>query len=417
MDFTLDDIRYLQSAAGERLLERLRTEDLSDANALALMTKLRKDYGLREASAAVEMARLRLKAVDKFGDDTSKMFFTRAALEQASDPLIRQYRAEKSMHSSTVIDACCSIGTDALAFAAAYSMRGGGVLGLDIDPVRIEMARHNAAQLGAPARFEVSDVTTDARLHQLDEDDLIFFDPARRTDTGKRIYDVEAYQPPLSTLNGWLNSATERLWIEAKLSPGVDIDQVERYPAYLTFYSVDGDLKEAGLSVSTEMDGGGEFFREAILFANGRVHTWNAGAWDDSLWRPIVRSYLCEPDPALIRAGYVQDIAAKYGGVMLDETIAYFACEMLPTDPKLRVWAKAWRVRAWMPFNVKRIREYMRQHKIGGVTVKKRGTAVTPEIIIPQLKLKGDNRATLILTRDRGQQIAIICDEMPVENP
>lgn len=413
MDFTLDDVRFLQSAAGERLLERLRTDDLSDANALRLMTVLRKDYGAREAAVAVEMARLRLQAAEKFGADAARLLFTRAALEQASDPLIRRWRADLTSDYARVYDACCGIGSDSLAFAGAYPLREGGVLGLDIDPVRVKMARHNAAQLGYPARFEVSDVTTEPRLLMVGERDMIFFDPGRRDADGGRIFDVERYQPPVSTLLKWSNPGL----IAVKLSPGVKLDQLRNYWwGYVTFCSVSGDLKEAVLWLEHGFSGGEDLWCKAVLFDQGRVYTWtNHEAIDyPNLPPSAARAYVCEPDPALIRAGFVRSIAAKYGGALLDDTIAYFTCETLPTHPYLRSWAKAWRVQAWMPFNVKRLRDYCRAHGIGGVTVKKRGTAVTPEVIIPQLKLRGDQRATLILTRDRGMPAAIICDEMPV---
>ena len=38
-----------------------------------------------------------------------------------------------------------------------------------------------------------------------------------------------------------------------------------------------------------------------------------------------------------------------------------------------------------MPFNVKKLRAYLREHGVGQVTVKKRGTAVTPETLIAKL--------------------------------
>jgi hypothetical protein len=284
------------------------------------------------------------------------------------------------------------------------------VLGLDIDAVRIEMARHNAAQLDLPARFAISDVTTDARLTQAGEADAIFFDPARRRADGARIFDVERCQPPLSTLLKWGDPGL----IMVKLSPGVQLEQLQRYGGCLTFCSVGGDLKEAVLVLPKARLSGGELRREAVQLTPERVLHWErrAGA-AASIGAP--QAYLCEPDPALIRAGLVQDIAARCEGALLDERIAYFTCAALPADPDLRLWMRAWRVRDWMPFNVKRLREYCRQHEIGALTVKTRGTAVTPEVIIPQLKLRGGQRAALALTRHAGAQIAIFCDEMPVQ--
>ena len=48
---------------------------------------------------------------------------------------------------------------------------------------------------------------------------------------------------------------------------------------------------------------------------------------------------------------------------------------------------------------------------MGQVTVKKRGTAVTPETLIPQLKLKGEESRTVVLTRHEGKQIVMICED------
>ena len=81
------------------------------------------------------------------------MLFTADGLQQASHPAIRKYRASR-ITSQSVLDLCCGIGSDTFAFAAGERQ----TLGLDIDPVRIAIARHNADVMGVSARFEVADV-------------------------------------------------------------------------------------------------------------------------------------------------------------------------------------------------------------------------------------------------------------------
>ena len=388
MTLTLSDIAFLASSAGERLLEHLAVEDLSEANTLRLLTVLRRNYSPDEVGAALQMARLRLKAVVKFGDDARRMFFTPAALEQASDPLIRHYRAGMmgGGDETNIIDACCGIGADTLAFAH----HGLNVLGLDIDPVRIEIARYNTAALGLKARFEVADVTD-----SLPPADAVFFDPARRDPQGNRIYDVERYTPPLSTSRAW----NHRL-ITIKLSPGVDLAQLKHVGGRVEFISVNGDLKEAVLWHAQGLQG-----LRATLLTDEQVYHWDGGGVDDvPLSQPL--TWLVEPDPSILRAGLVQDVAARFNGCLLDDTIAYFTTEEQPESP----WLRSWRILDWMPFNLKKLRAYLRGQNVGSVTVKKRGTAVTPEILIPQLKLKGDNSRVLVLTRCQGKQIAIICE-------
>jgi hypothetical protein len=396
MTLTLDVLHFLASPTGERLLGRLAAEDLSDANTLRLLTALRREYAPEQAGAALEMARLRLKAVDKFGTDAARLFFTRPALEQASDPLIRDWRARNTpLNGRGLVDACCGIGADSLAFA-----RGGAtVLGLDIDPLRIEIARYNAAALGLPARFEVADVRDG-----LPPCDLAFFDPARRDAAGSRIYDVEQYQPPLSVVKGWRCEH-----VQVKLSPGVDLAQLAGYlppahPGYVTFISVNGDLKEALLRLD---DTPGH--TTAALLKDGNAYEWVRGEADTPSILSEPRAWLVEPDPALIRAGLVADTAAEFGGSQLDETIAYFTTDAKPESP----WLRAWKILDWMPFNGKKLRAYLRERDVGNVTVKKRGSAVTPEVLIPQLKLRGDEARTLVLTRCQGEQIVLVCEAAP----
>ncbi|MEO8607783.1 MAG: class I SAM-dependent methyltransferase [Chloroflexota bacterium] len=435
MTITLNDLEFLSSAMGEVLLERLSHEDLAEANTLRLLTVLRKDFAAEQAGAALEMARLRLKAVDKFGDDAWRLFFTRAALEQASDPLVRAYRAgeiltppprlrqplpvyregeknsglptENDVQAIKVLDAGCGIGADSLAFAAL----GAVVLGLDMDIVRVEIARHNAAALGLKARFEVADIR-----EGLPDAEVAFFDPARRDDKGNRIYDVERYEPPLSLIRGWKHPLRV-----VKLSPGVDLAQVVDYGGGLEFISVAGDLKEAVLWLG----GGWEGYR-ATLLVGENVYRWENATPPPRLRQPLPvyregekgsmsvliappRGWLVEPDPAILRAGLVQDVTEKFNGFMLDETIAYFTTETKPDSP----WGRAWRILDWMPFNLKQLRAYLREKNVGNVTVKKRGSPLTPETLIPQLKLKGDESRTLVLTRLQGQPIVMICETMP----
>ena len=71
MSITLADLDFLTSDAGARLLDRLAGEDLSDERTLPLLTALRREFTGAQAGAALELARLRKKAVAKFGDDAA----------------------------------------------------------------------------------------------------------------------------------------------------------------------------------------------------------------------------------------------------------------------------------------------------------------------------------------------------------
>ncbi|MBK9746200.1 MAG: SAM-dependent methyltransferase [Chloroflexi bacterium] len=400
--FTLESVKWLASPEGERVLARLAGENLSDDHTLRLITSLRRDLSGERAGAALELARLRVKAVDKFGADASKMYFTRDALEQASDPLVRRWRSRVWIKSDTpypMLDLCCSIGSDTAALAAADF----SVIGYEIDPVRVEMARLNLAALGLVARIEESDITTLVPENYA----MAFFDPARRDEHGNRIYNVEKYTPPLSIIDRF----TLGPWA-VKLSPGLQREQVQPWlarGASLHFVSVHGDLKEATLSY-WGLDGLDHSDWAWLITEDADLHWVITGDMPPvSISEP--HAWLIEPDPALIRAGLVADAALKFNGTQLDESIAYFTTDTKPESP----WVRAWRILDWMPFNGKKLKAYLRERNVGTVTVKKRGTAVTPDTLIPQLKLKGSESRTLVLTRYQGQQIVIICEDYQPE--
>lgn len=389
MTITLADIQFLQSKTGRGILTRLAESDLSEANTLKLITTLRQDYDADQARAGLTQARLRQKAIPKFGEMASQMFFTPSALEQASDPLVRQYRAGYC-DGAIVVDVCCGIGTDAMALAETAD----SVLGLDIDPVRIAIATHNAQIMGlSNLRFEVADV----RDGILDGYDIAFFDPARRDDNGNRIYDVERYIPPLSLIRDWHSEQ-----IIVKLSPAVKHEQVASYDGGVEFVSVNGDLKEAILWLGAGWRGA----KATLLTDSGEAHHRQRTHIPDV---PIAepQGWLIESDASIIRAGLVQDVAESLNGRMLDETIAYFCADVHPES----VWVRSWEIIDWMPFNLKRLKAYIREHNIGHLTIKKRGSPLTPEDLLKKLKPRGEVPRVLVLTRYQSQPVILVCKE------
>lgn len=377
-------IDFLTSARGTALLAELAEADLSDT--LRLLTQLRKTYTPEEASAALSLAQARQKAVEKFGADAVRLYFTEEALQQASDPLVRRYRAQVAA-GRTVLDLCCGIGADALAFAQMARQ----VIGVDIDPGRVAMARANAAVLGLTnVEFIAGDVREPQTLPQAE---VVFFDPARRDSNARRIHDVARYIPPLATLDAY-----DAPVMAAKLAPGVDLPKES-----LEFISVNGDLKEAVLWRGLERPAA------TLLTADGAYH-WPHEP--DPLACPLSppRGWLVEPDPAILRARLVQPLALALGGTLLDPTIAYITTDAPPGSP----WVRAWQILDWMPFNLKKLRAYLRARDVGQVTVKKRGSPLSPEELIRKLKLQaGDSRRTVVLTQHDGQAIVVICAEYP----
>ncbi|MEW5535558.1 SAM-dependent methyltransferase, partial [Streptomyces virginiae] len=100
------------------LLDSLR--DYDPARELAVATRLRREHPAGLVSAALGQARLRQRAVAKFGaEDAFRMYFTPGGGEMATRASVASYRAERlaALGVRSLADLCCGIGGDALALA------------------------------------------------------------------------------------------------------------------------------------------------------------------------------------------------------------------------------------------------------------------------------------------------------------
>ncbi|MET9345409.1 class I SAM-dependent methyltransferase [Streptomyces termitum] len=376
----------LLSPEGQTLLAVLRDHD--PAQELAVASRLRRDHPAELVSAALGQARLRQRAVAKFGpEDAYRMYFTPNGVEQSTRAAVGAYRAARlrELGVGSVADLCSGIGGDALALARA----GISVLAVDRDPLTAAVARANAEALGLAELIEVrcADVT------EIDTSpyDAVFVDPARRGGRG-RIFDPEAYSPPLS----WAVEAARKAPRAAlKIAPGIPHETVPP-EAEAEWISDGGDVKEAVLWFGTEPGA-----RRATLLPGGASLT-GRGLPDPPV-RPVGR-WLYEPDGAVIRAHLVAEVAERVGGGLIDETIAYVTADALVPVP----YASAYEITDVLPFNLKRLKALLREREVGTLTVKKRGSAVEPEEIRRRVKPKGPNAATVLLTRAAGAPTMLI---------
>ncbi|MEU6141299.1 methyltransferase domain-containing protein [Streptomyces sp. NPDC047081] len=382
----MNDLAPLLTPEGRALLDEVR--GTAPADELAVATRLRREHPAELVSAALGQARLRQRAAAKFGaEDAGRMFFTPNGVEQSTRASVASYRAErlKGLGVTSVADLCCGIGGDAIALARA----GIRVLAVDRDPLTAAAARANADALGLADLVEVRE----ADVMEVDTAgyDAVFVDPARRGGRG-RIFDPEAYSPPLS----WaVEAARGAPHAALKVAPGIPHEAVPD-DAEAEWISDGGDVKEAVLWFGTEPGA-----VRATLLPGPR--TLLGRGLPDPQVRPVGR-YLYEPDGAVIRAHLVAEVAEDLDGGLIDGTIAYVTADELRPTP----YATAYEITDQLPFNLKRLKALLREREVGILTVKKRGSAVEPEELRKKVKPSGPNSATVFLTRVAGAPTMLI---------
>ncbi|HWV78207.1 MAG TPA: class I SAM-dependent methyltransferase [Isoptericola sp.] len=401
-------VSKLLSPDGWALLSSLPPYD--EKQAMALATRLRADgVDADLAAAALTQSRLRAKARAKLGDFADGMLFTPDGVEQATRLVVAALHARRYLAAGVtkVADLTSGIGADALAFAGV----GLRVLATDVDEITAALATVNLRHFPEAEVRHADGLALDLAAEGVDG---VYADPARRTRGGRRVFDPAAYAPPLDAV--WdLRAQVPALGI--KVGPGIPHQGLPD-DAETQWVSVDGDVVEAGLWFGPlAPDGPGR--SALVLTTTGGTtasRTLRADLGTAELVPDVgdVGAYLYEPDGAVIRAGLVAHAAAELGGRLLDRTIAYVTTDQPAPPPPAGAapLATGYRVLDVMPFNLKRLKAYLRERGVGRLTIKKRGTAVTPEQLRAQLSPKGDAEATLVLTRVGGAQHVLVVEPL-----
>lgn len=406
-------LAQLLTPQGLHLVDSLGTYD--PERSLKLSETLRAEgYSPELVSAALTQAKLRTQARAKFGEFAEHMLFTRNGLEQATRWSVAALHARRFAQADLthVADLGCGIGADSLALAALDRT----VTAVEKDELTAAVATVNLT--GWPhANVICGDVETlDLAGLENGAPDGVWLDPARRlTGSGRtqRVFDPEAFSPPLSFVTGL---AERGLAVGAKLGPGIPHDHVPA-GAEAQWVSDHGDVVEvvlwfnavrrpdvarAALVLGSRADG-------TATAAELTSHSWESPAPEGDLLGEV-GEYFYEPDGAVIRAGLVTDLAQHLNARLIHPTIAYLSGDELHES----ALATAYRVHEVLPHNVKTLKKWVRDHNVGTLTIKKRGTDVTPEQLRKQLAPRGSEKATLVMTRlhenGKERRVALVVD-------
>ena len=417
-----DDPTALLTAQGQKLLARLAAEP--DSGGLALAVRLRREYPADLVAMATAQHELRLAARTKFSR-ASDMLFTRSGYEQSSSEPIARYRAGRFGAARRVADLCCGIGGDLVALA-----HGREALAVDRDEVHARLALHNAGAYGEADNVRA--VVADVRDLPLAGVDAVFIDPARRSGPGTasarsgggssgaaQRFRAGLSEPPLD----WCFALAARVpAVCVKAAPGLPLDLLP--DGWEAEFIADGrDLKEAvlwspALATAPPADSGGP--RRATVMSASGTRTLVACPGSPV---PVTEpgEYLLDPNPAVTRAGLVEDLARSLGAgsgasdgacdggtaSKIDPRIAFLTLNWPAQTP----FARTLRVLHSAPWNEKRFAKRLRELGIGAADIRRRGLAGDVDQIHRRLKLAGPDRGTIVITRVNDKPWGLICTD------
>jgi THUMP domain-like len=342
---------------------------LIDASLVSDIASARERFG-DHAAVLVETTLLRRRATAKFVDP-SGWLFTDEALQQATPEPVAAHRARR-LAGMTVHDATCSIGTElaALRDSSLY------VVGSDVDPVRLAMARHNVADVDLCRADALAPVTRDT---------VVLVDPARRS-RGRRRFDPRDYTPALDAL---LDTYRGRDLV-VKCAPGIDFDELSRmgFDGEIEVTSLAGGVREACLW-SAGLTGGGVTRRASMLDAGEQITDAEP---DDCPVAPAGR-WIVDPDGAVVRAGLVRHYAARHGLWQLDPDIAYLSGDRLPDG------VRGFEVLEELGYSERRLRQALSARDVGAVEILVRGVDIDPDALRSRMRLRGSRHVSVVVAR------------------
>lgn len=382
LNFTLDDVEYLTSDDGAEALAEVSTLALT-SDPIGQIAAARARYRDR-APALVETTLLRRNAQTRL-PGTHGWVFTGEALQQATAAPVAEHRAAR-LSGLAVHDVTCSIGAELAALRKTATM----LVGSDLDPVRLAMARHNVPGILLCRADALMPITRDT---------VVVADPARRSG-GRRRFDPRDYTPSL----GGLLDAYRGRDLVVKCAPGIDFRAVRGmgFGGEIEVTSWAGSVREACLWSPGLAEPGVD--RRAVVL--DRAEQITDAHPDECTVGPAGR-WIIDPDGAVVRAGLVRQYATRHGLWQLDPDIAYLSGEDLPPG------VRGFEILEQIPFGEKRLRHALAARDCGAVEILVRGVGADPDVLRRRLRLKGDKALSVVITRlgagAAASTVAFVC--------
>lgn len=367
-----------------------------------LTARLRKHLSIDQTHRVLELTELRRRAENKFLN-ARQMFFTRTALEQSTDQWIACYKAERLGNTDRVADLCCGIGGDALGLVGKVDE----LLLCDRSVTMTQFAQRNLVSATPASRTVITTDNRDASSAEIGDFDAWHIDPDRRP-AGSRTTGTARHDPNDTQIDRLL-AANPTAAI--KLAPGCEAPTRWMQGGELEWIGRDGECKQLVVWQGELARAPGQ--RRATIVKSDGVDYRIAGQLSGEGGEIVVMTeqierYIFEPDRTVLASDLVGVLSAKYGWCKFGNSDGYLTSATYRDEPT----CAAFEVLEVMPLRIKKIASYLRQRGIGNLEIKHRAVALSPERLRSELKLAGDQQATLLATTIGERQVAIMANRV-----
>ena len=313
--------------------------------------------------------------VPEWKDAEGLRFPTSLSTEQCSSSPTARYKASLVRPGSALADLTGGLGVDSWAYAKVC----GKVLYNEMNPELHDAVRSNFNILGC------SNVTTSCaklepgNIGSILGDfcpDVIFLDPARRSETGRKVFLLEDCSPDILAIKGELLDSAPTLMV--KVSPMADISML-------------ASRLGSELSEVHAVGSGGECKELLLILRRGNSRPWTVTvaecaleALDTLTFTPeeetaasvalppegvsLEGAVLFEPGSALMKSGCYRLLCSRYGLTKCGRFTHLYLCSDVPSE--LKPFGKAWRVLEQMSLDKRTMKDAGKRHPHCEVTAR-----------------------------------------------
>ena len=319
----------------------------------------------------------------------------RLSCEQCSSEATARYKASliAPLQPNVLIDLTAGYGVDTY-FMAEHAQEAHYV---ERNPELCHIAQHNFS-LARP-HIRVHNTTAEEFLasspHLLSPHRLIYLDPARRSQSGGKVFRIEDCEPNVTEILPALRKLTSHIMI--KFSPMLDITAAMRALGHdwdTHIVAVNNEVKEVLI-----LTGKGSIYAVNICATHTDSFVFNDEEEKKAQvsFASDIEQYIYEPNAAIIKAGAYRLIGERYGIKKLDtNTHLYTSDKLLPDFP-----GRKWQVQ-----------EVLTKHSALNTKLKysilTRNYPLSPDQVRKKLKLQDGDDLFIVGARLQGKPVLML---------
>ena len=368
----------------ENLLKFISEHADSDVSRLILDKGKYPEIDMSLAVNCIESRRKLKGKVQEWYADPSLIFPLKLSAEQCSSSATGTYKAEVAERIAGVTgsgtwnlaDLTGGLGVDSWFF----SKKAGKVVYNEMQTPLCDAAKHNFKSLGADNISVVnSTITSGGRLDAIlaveQHIDIVYIDPARRGEGGKKVFLIEECTPDVLTIKEEIFEHCRNLLI--KLSPMADIsmvcDRLGKRCREVHVVAAGGECKElliwmdrdwneaySVIAVELHNDGSKSEFRFAIEDECGHASTTLLPGY----------AFIFEPGKSLMKAGCFNLIASRFNLHKLGKSTHYYITESADQAETLKQFGKVFQILECHPLDKRTIKEMGKKYPKAEVTAR-----------------------------------------------